>query len=95
MLNSRNSRYVSDGLEDLSRKLNFRCIEGLAERVIFREFYPRGLTALDTLDESILGTKPTLSHASARLEIENLLAAIGLQSLGVTGLSIGARRDAA
>ena len=35
-------------------------------RVIFREFYPRGLTALDKLDEGTLGTRPSMSHVTAR-----------------------------
>ena len=46
--------------------------------MIFREFYPRGLTALDDLDETTLGTRPTMSHVTARQEVENLLAAMGL-----------------
>lgn len=78
MLNSRNTRCVGEGLQKLSQMLNFRCAEGLAERVIFREFYPRGLTALDALDEITLGTRPTMSHVTARLEIQNLLNALGL-----------------
>ena len=95
MLNSRNSRYVGEGLRDLSRRLNFRCVDGLAERVIFREFYPRGMTTLDAIDETTLGIRPTFSHITARLEIENLLSAIGLQGLGPSGLVIGNNRDAA
>ena len=81
-LNSRNKRLVGQGLEQLAQRLNFRCVEGLAERVIFREFYPRGLTALDDLDEATLGTRPTLSHATARMEIENLIAAMRLGDEG-------------
>jgi chromosome partitioning protein len=53
--------------------------------VIFREFYPRGLTALDTLDESTLGTRPTASHVAARLEIENLLGALRLRGSTASG----------
>src|SRR5690348_1651937 len=78
MLGSRNKRLVGEGLQELARRLNFRCVEGLAERVIFREFYPRGLTTLDELDERTLGTRPTMSHVTARMEVENLLAAMGL-----------------
>jgi chromosome partitioning protein len=78
MLNSRNTVAVGEGLQALSRSLGFRLVEGLAERVIFREFYSRGLTALDTLDEITLGTRPTLSHVTARLEIENLLNTVRL-----------------
>jgi chromosome partitioning protein len=94
-LASRNTRCVGEGLRELSRRLNFRCIEGLSERVIFREFYPRGLTALDTLDESTLGTRPTASHIAARLEIESLLSAIKLSGLAPSGEKAGHNRDAA
>ncbi|HZP75509.1 MAG TPA: division plane positioning ATPase MipZ [Pseudolabrys sp.] len=75
-LSSRNKRFVGNALADLSRQLGFRCIEGLAERVIFREFYPRGLTAVDTLDAETLGTRPSLSHATAQLEVQGLVAAL-------------------
>jgi len=91
-LGSRNKRLLGEGLQQLSQRLNFRVIEGLAERVIFREFYPRGLTALDDLDESTLGTRPTLSHATARLEIDNL---IGELQLGETPVAEIRDRDAA
>lgn len=75
-LSSRNNRFVGEGLRELSRLLDFRCIEGLAERVIFRELYPRGLTAVDDIDEVTLGTRPTMSHVTARLEMQNLLGTI-------------------
>jgi chromosome partitioning protein len=75
-LGSRNKRLVGEGLEQLSRTLNFRCIEGLAERVIFRELYPRGLTAVDDVDDITLGARPTMSHVTARLEMQNLLSAM-------------------
>jgi chromosome partitioning protein len=78
VLGSRNKHRVGEGLQELSRRLNFRCIEGLAERVIFREFYPRGLTAVDDLDEITLGTRPTMSHITARMEILALLTSMGL-----------------
>ena len=80
-LGSRNKRFVGEALRELSEKLNFRCIEGLAERVIFREFYPRGLTAVDELNEITLGTRPTMSHVTARLEMESLLNAMLLGDL--------------
>jgi len=78
MLGSRNKRLVGEGLHELSLRLGFRAIDGLAERVIFREFYPRGLTALDDLDELTLGTRPSLSHVTAREEVETLLKALKL-----------------
>ena len=73
MLGSRNKRLVGEGLQELSLRLGFRAVDGFAERVIFREFYPRGLTALDNLDEATLGTRPSMSHVTARQEVETLL----------------------
>jgi chromosome partitioning protein len=94
-LGSRNKRLVGDALQDLGQRLNFRAIDGLAERVIFREFFPRGLTALDDLNETTLGTRPTLSHATARLEIDNLLAALRLGDRTTTSDTESRDRDAA
>jgi chromosome partitioning protein len=90
MLASRNKRLVSAGLQELSGRLGFRCIEGLAERVIFREFYLRGLTALDELDEITLGTRPTMSHVTARQEVEHLLNAMNLGAMNLGAMNLGA-----
>jgi chromosome partitioning protein len=38
---------VGAGLEQLAARLGFRCVEGFAERKVYRELFPRGLTALD------------------------------------------------
>lgn len=73
MQGTRNKLLVADVLNDLSFRLGFRSIDGLAERVVYREFFPRGLTALDDLDQAILGTRPNLSHVTARQEVTNLL----------------------
>jgi chromosome partitioning protein len=78
MLGSRNKRMVGEGLQQLGLRMGFRAVDGFAERVIFREFYPRGLTALDDLDEATLGTRPSMSHVTARQEVETLLAALRL-----------------
>jgi chromosome partitioning protein len=78
MLGSRNKRLVGEGLQELSLRLGFRSVDGFAERVIFREFYPRGLTALDDLNESTLGTRPSMSHVTARQEVEELMTALKL-----------------
>jgi chromosome partitioning protein len=95
MTPSRNKRHVGAGLEELSRKLGFRSVEGLAERVIFRELFLRGLTALDDLDEATLGARPTMSHVTARQEVENLLGAMNLGALIERGAADGQNRDAA
>jgi chromosome partitioning protein len=77
-LNSRNKRLVGAGLAELSKRMAFRCVDGFAERVVYREFFPRGLTALDNLDEATLGTRPSLSHVTAREDVIALLNALHL-----------------
>jgi chromosome partitioning protein len=77
-LASRNQRKVMDGLETLSALLGFRIANGISERVIFREFFPSGLTAFDTLDRRVLGVKPTMSHVAARREIRELVDGLRL-----------------
>jgi chromosome partitioning protein len=94
-INSRNKRLVGEALETLSRQLNFRCIEGLAERVIFREFFPRGLTAVDDLNEKTHRTRLTMSHVTARLEIENLLIAMDLGAPPAVEQSVTEKLNAA
>ena len=78
MLGSRNKRLMGEGLGVLANQLGFRSIDGLAERIVYREFFPRGLTALDDLDEATLGTPPSMSHLTARAEVMNLIEALRL-----------------
>src|SRR3981189_3025910 len=73
MIGSRNKQLVADSLKDLSLRLGFRAVDGFAERVDYREFFPRGLTALDDLDEATLGTRPSMGHVTAREEVTTLL----------------------
>lgn len=72
-LNTHNKKHIARALLDLSQVLGFRCAEGLAERLIFREFFLRGLTAADDLSQAALGVRPTMSHATAQLEIQSLV----------------------
>ena len=78
MLGSRNKRLVAEGLDQLASRLGFRFVDGFAERVVYREFFPRGLTALDQIDEATLGTRPSLSHVTAQQEVQGLLVALKL-----------------
>ena len=77
-LGSRNKRLVGEGIDELGRQLGFRAIDGFAERVVYREFFPRGLTALDDLNEDTLGQRPNLSHVTAREEVKALIDALKL-----------------
>jgi chromosome partitioning protein len=76
-LDARNKRLVGDLLTDLSRRVGFRVVEGLGERVIFRELFLKGVTMMDLRDgdgEISL----SLSQVAARQEVRNLIAAINL-----------------
>jgi chromosome partitioning protein len=75
MLGSRNKQLVADSLKDLSFRLGFRSIDGFAERVVYREFFPRGLTALDG---ATLGTRQSMGHVTAREEVTSLLRQLKL-----------------
>src|SRR5271169_2301770 len=77
-LGSRNRRLVGDGVEGLAKQLGFRGIDGFAERVVYREYFPRGLTALDNLTEDTLGLRSTTSHVTARDEVKAVIDALRL-----------------
>ncbi len=78
MLGSRNKQLIADVLDQLAIRLGFRAIDGLAERVVYRELFPRGLTALDDLDETTLGQRPNMAHVTAREEVMALLRQLKL-----------------
>jgi chromosome partitioning protein len=77
-LGSRNKRLVGSGIDQLATRLGFRFIDGFAERVVYRELFPRGLTALDPIDEATLGARPSMAHVTAREEVQALLATLRL-----------------
>jgi chromosome partitioning protein len=78
MLGSRNNQLVAGGLKELSLQIGFRATDGFAERVVYREFFPRGLTAFDDLNEATLGTRPSMGHVTAREEVNGLLRRLKL-----------------
>lgn len=88
-LGSRNKKLVGEGINELSKRMGFRSVDGFAERVVYREFFPRGLTAFDDLNEATLGTRPNMSHLTAREEVIALLNTLHLP------LSENGRRRAA
>lgn len=73
-LEARNRKRVGAALEELSRRIGFRVVPGLSERVIYRELFPRGLTLLDS-DHL---PQATMSHIAARAELRELVAALQL-----------------
>jgi chromosome partitioning protein len=77
-IQSRNELRLESCVNLLAASLGFRTAPGVGERVIFRELFPIGLTAMDELDGQVLGAKPSLSHLSARNEIRQLIEALNL-----------------
>jgi chromosome partitioning protein len=77
-LSSRNERGVVQALETLEKRGKFRAVSGLIERVVYREFFPLGLTTFDSFETSQAGVKPNVSHVLARLEVRQLVSALGL-----------------
>ncbi|WP_310496259.1 division plane positioning ATPase MipZ [Sandarakinorhabdus sp.] len=73
-LEARNRKRVGAALESLSKRVGFRVLPGVSERVIFREFFPRGLTLLDrsALEDF------SMSHVAARSELRALIAGLNL-----------------
>ncbi|MGD1877968.1 MAG: division plane positioning ATPase MipZ [Kiloniellaceae bacterium] len=76
-LEARNMREISALLSLLAKRIGFRLAPGISERVVFREMFMKGLTALD-LPEAENGQGEVASHTAARREIQDLLQAVGL-----------------
>ncbi|ETR75494.1 ATPase [Afipia sp. P52-10] len=72
-MTSRNKQLIGEGLNKLAASVGFRTVDGFAERVVYRELFPRGLTALDDLNAQTLGMRPSMAHVTAREEVASLL----------------------
>lgn len=73
-IEARNMRRVSDALGQLAKRVGFRVIPGLGERVVYRELFPNGLTLIDSREFGEMG----LGHVAARQELREMMAALGL-----------------
>ena len=73
-LEAHNMRRVGAALAELSKRVGFRVIPGLGERVIYRELFPKGLTLLDVGAIESVG----LSHIAARQELREMISALAL-----------------
>lgn len=65
-------------LRSLEMRLGLRVVDGCGERVVYRKYFPAGLTALDDLDEVSPGTLPTRDHQAAQQEVRDLLELLRL-----------------
>ncbi len=73
----RNRRRVDERLKALSRRVGFRVLHGLGDRVIYRELFPFGLTVAD-LGPTVRPVQVSLGHIAARQELRVLMAELGL-----------------
>lgn len=74
-LEARNMRRVADAMQDLSKRVGFRVISGLSERVIYRELFPKGLTLLDM---KAIGSDAGIGHVAARQELREMVSGLAL-----------------
>lgn len=74
-LEARNMRRVADAMQDLSKRVGFRVISGLSERVIYRELFPKGLTLLDM---KAIGSDAGIGHVAARQELREMISGLAL-----------------
>jgi len=73
-IDSHNLRRVGAALDELARRVGFRVIPGLGERVIYRELFPKGLTLLDLAELGDVG----LGHIAARQELREMIAGLAI-----------------
>jgi chromosome partitioning protein len=74
-IEARNMRRVAAALAELAKRVGFRVIPGLSERVIFRELFPKGLTLLDL---AAIGEEAGISHIAARQELREMVSGLAL-----------------
>ncbi len=76
-IDSHNLRRVGAALDELARRVGFRVIPGLGERVIYRELFPKGLTLLDFQHLPEVG----IGHIAARQELREMVSGLGVPAL--------------
>ena len=77
MLDSINNRRVDAALAALQKRIMFRYVPGLHDRVIYRELFPKGLTMMDLNRVPEMG-KLTASQVAARNEVRTLVRLLNL-----------------
>lgn len=79
-IEARNMKRVSEAIDQLAKRVGFRVIPGLSERVIYRELFPKGLTMLDSREFGEMG----LAHVAARQELREMMAGLALPEVEAT-----------
>lgn len=73
----RNRKRVDERVAFLARRVGFRTVAGLRDRVIYRELFPFGLTISD-LSSKVRPVQVALSHVAARQELRRLMSELDL-----------------
>jgi chromosome partitioning protein len=73
----RNRKRVDERVKALSRRVGFRTLHGLRDRVIYRELFPFGLTVAD-LGPGVRPIPIAISHVAARQELRAMMSELGL-----------------
>ncbi len=73
-IDSHNLRRVGAALGELAKRVGFRVIPGLGERVIYRELFPKGLTLLDLQQLGEVG----IAHIAARQELREMISGLAI-----------------
>ena len=73
-IDSHNLKRVGAAMDELAKRVGFRVIPGLGERVIYRELFPKGLTLLDLQQLGEVG----FGHITARQELGEMIAGLGI-----------------
>ena len=71
-------RHVGSVLEKLSAQFGMRVGPGLSEHAIFREYFDKGLTALDSVECFEASKRPTVEHMASRQELMALIEHLNL-----------------
>ena len=82
-LTSSNERRVHESLRLLGMELGFRLVDGIAERVVFRELFRSGLTVVDDMDVAVaagveVDERRRDSWLKAAADIQSLVSALKL-----------------
>jgi chromosome partitioning protein len=85
-IESHNLRRVGAALDELARRVGFRVIPGLGERVIYRELFPKGLTLLDFKQMGEVG----IGHITARQELREMVAGLAVPGSEATEQKLAA-----
>jgi chromosome partitioning protein len=80
-LDTRNKKRVGEALAELAGRVGFRIGPSVADRVLYRELFPMGLTLFDM----VKGKAPmTMTHIAAKAEMRELLHFLRLPGVAPT-----------